>query len=164
MESRSSDGRSAVQWRDRTEGKRCGDALSCTSHRVGFFTRRFQTAPPRSLDTWHCASRLGARMQLGAPGLTTKNKKLVVTSATLVVTGALLVVTRMQLGAPGLTRSTDAQRLLVSRSWPLWASRRGSPSVRNARRKSQRTHQQSAWLGKNRFDGNLDVNRQRIEA
>ena len=43
---------------------------------------------------------LGARTLLGAPGLTTRNKeatgnkKLLGTSATLVVTGALLVVTR----------------------------------------------------------------------
>ena len=43
-----------------------------------------QTRPPS----------VGARTLLGAPGLTTSNKKLLGTSASLLVTSALLVVTR----------------------------------------------------------------------
>ena len=52
------------------------------------------------------------RTLLVAPGLT-RNEKLLGTSASLLVTSALLVVTRTLLGAPGLT--TRNKKLLVTR-------------------------------------------------
>ena len=50
----------------------------------------------RAVDefTIYLAKPPGKRTLLGAPGPTTRSKKLLGTSATLVVTGALLVVTR----------------------------------------------------------------------
>ena len=50
------------------------------------------TSSKKLLVTKGIASR--SKKLLVAPGLTTRNKKLLGTSATLVVTGALLVVTR----------------------------------------------------------------------
>ena len=47
---------------------------------------------------------------LGAPGIATRSKKLLGTSASLLVTSALLVVTRTLLGAPGIaTRSKGSK-------------------------------------------------------
>ena len=43
---------------------------------------------------WFGKMCLGARTLLGAPGLTTRSKKLLGTGASLLVTSALLVVTR----------------------------------------------------------------------
>ena len=51
------------------------------------------------------ASLLGAMTLLGAPGLTTRTKKLLGTSASLLVTSALLVVTRTLLGTKSYERN-----------------------------------------------------------
>ena len=64
-----------------------------------------------TVETWW--TTIGARALLVAVGITTRNKKLLETSASLLVTSALLVVTRTLLGAPGLTSSN--KKLLVAR-------------------------------------------------
>ena len=55
--------------------------------------------------------------QLGAPGLTTRNKKLLGTSASLLVTSALLVVTRTLLGALGLTTGNKKLLETINKYW-----------------------------------------------